>query len=84
MKKDTGNKIRKIRELKSVSQHHVAKHLGISQAAYSCIESGKTKINDEKLLKISNALDVSKDLIINFDVEVALNACLKVQPPVMS
>jgi XRE family transcriptional regulator, regulator of sulfur utilization len=84
MKKDTGSKIRKIRELKSVSQHHVAKFLGISQAAYSCIESGKTKINDEKLLKISNALDVSKDLIMNFDVEIALNACLKIQSTALS
>jgi XRE family transcriptional regulator, regulator of sulfur utilization len=75
MKKDTGSKIRKVRELKSVSQNHIAKFLGISQAAYSCIESGKTKISDEKLSKISIALEVPKEIIINFDVEVALNAC---------
>ena len=78
MKKCLGYKIRKVRELKNISQYYVASQLGISQAAYSGIESGKTKINNEKLLKISNTLNVDSDAIINFDTEIALKACMKI------
>jgi DNA-binding XRE family transcriptional regulator len=77
MRKCLGYKMRKIRELKNISQDYVAQHLGITQGAYSSIESGKVKINDETLLKISHALDVAVGIVINFDAEVALNACLK-------
>jgi transcriptional regulator with XRE-family HTH domain len=80
MKECTGSKIRKIRELKNISQNYVATRLGISQAAYSMIESGKTKVTDEKLLKISEALEVPRVIILNFDAELAMRAC-KVAPP---
>lgn len=59
-----GEKIRKIREFKNFTQQGMAEAIGVSQNAYSKIETGKTKsINDEILEKIALALDVSKDEI---------------------
>ncbi len=77
-------KVRKIREMKSISQEYVAKHLGISQAAYSNIENGKTGINEEKLFKIATVLDVQAEAIMKFDTEVAIDACMKAKEDVAS
>jgi len=63
----TGKKIRVIREIKNISQHYVAQKLGISQAAYSNIENGKTEINESKLHLIASILEVPIDTIKKFD-----------------
>jgi transcriptional regulator with XRE-family HTH domain len=84
MKQITGTQVRRIREMKSISQEYVAKHLGISQAAYSNIENGKTGISQEKLFRIAIALDVQAEAIIKFDTQVALEACMRsksISPP---
>ena len=39
------NNLRKIRREKDLTQEYIAFELGISQKAYSDIENGKTKIN---------------------------------------
>ncbi|HEY4799757.1 MAG TPA: helix-turn-helix transcriptional regulator [Bacteroidia bacterium] len=80
MKQTTGIKIRQIREIKNISQGYVARHLGITQGAYSNIECGKTKVDRKKLSQIASALEVAAEVIIKFDVETALNACLRSQP----
>lgn len=53
------NKIQDFRKRKKINQSEIAKHLGISQAAYAKIESGKTNISLDKLFLISDFLDVS-------------------------
>ena len=73
MKNSLGYKIRKIRELKNISQNYVAIHLGISQAAYSSIESDKVKIDENKLMKIATALCVETNVIRNFNEQTVLS-----------
>lgn len=51
-------RIKKYREQKNYAQHYVAEGLGISQKAYSKIETGETKLSVEHLLKISVLLEV--------------------------
>lgn len=58
--------LRKIRIIKGFSQDYVADLLNISQAAYSDIERGKTKINFEKLKKIASIFDLEISSIIDF------------------
>ena len=61
----------------NISQEYVAKHLGISQAAYSNIEGGKTMVSMDKLFRIAHALDVKAEAILKFDPRIALDACEK-------
>lgn len=62
-----------IRELRNLSQEHVASKLGIRQNTYSKIENNQTKLTAEMLQKISEVLEVSpmdimshQPAIINF------------------
>ena len=75
METTIGYKIRKVRKIKGLSQQYVAKKLGISQAAYSSIESGKTNVNEKKLECIAAAIDVEPDVIKNFNEQVVFNSC---------
>jgi transcriptional regulator with XRE-family HTH domain len=70
-----GYKIKKIREIKNISQDYVAKHLGITQTAYSNIENGKTKVDDIKLKKIASALNVDSSIIEGFNEQIIFNSC---------
>ena len=56
-----GNKIKNIRELKNFTQEYMAEKLDISQAAYSKMEKGDTKISPDKLNKIAEILEVNPD-----------------------
>jgi len=51
-------KLKKLRLAKNLSQLAVADQLGISQNAYSLIESGKTKMDEDKIIHLSKVLDV--------------------------
>jgi putative transcriptional regulator len=53
------NKIQDFRKRKKINQSEIAKHLGISQAAYAKIESGKTNISLDKLFLIADFLGVT-------------------------
>lgn len=68
-----GNKIKNIRELKNLTQEYVAEKLDISQAAYSKLESGETKVSKEKLVQIAEALEVTPEDIKSFDSEKYFN-----------
>lgn len=68
-----GQKLRVIREFRNYSQKHIANKLGISQNAYSRIESNQTKITTERLRQLADALKVpleellcDKDPVIQF------------------
>ena len=69
-----GNKIKNIRELKNFTQEYMAEKLDISQAAYSKMEKGETKISQDKLNKIAEILEVNPDDITDFDNKKVLNS----------
>jgi transcriptional regulator with XRE-family HTH domain len=60
-----GHKIRKIRELRNLSQSYVAHRLQISQSAYSKIENGDD-ISFNKFVQLSRVLRVEMAEILNF------------------
>lgn len=70
-----GYKIRKVREIKNLSQKYMADKLSVSQSHYSDIENCKTEISDEKLEEIARVLEVNTDTIKNFNDQVVFNAC---------
>lgn len=66
-------KIKKLRELRDLTQEHVAKELGMDQSAYSRIEKGMTKISHERLVKIATVLNVEPEDIYSFDESHVFN-----------
>jgi len=68
-----GHKIKNIRELKNLTQEFVAEKLDISQSAYSKIER-ETKMSDEKLAQIADALEVKPEDILAFDSQKYFNS----------
>lgn len=70
-----GYKIRKVREIKNLSQKYMADKLSVSQSHYSDIENCKTILSEEKLEEIARILEVSTDTIKNFNDQVLFNAC---------
>lgn len=55
----TGEKIRIHRVIKNYSQEYMSWCLGISQAAYSQIESGQTKVTVDRVYEIAEILEIS-------------------------
>ncbi len=68
-----GTKIKKVRELKNVTQQYVADKLGMTQGYYSRIENNSLSVDDELLAQIAEILGVEKEEIENFDDKVILN-----------
>jgi transcriptional regulator with XRE-family HTH domain len=58
-------RIKKVREQKNYSQTYLAEKLGISQKAYSKIETGDTKLTVDYLFKISEILEVNINELLN-------------------
>lgn len=57
-----GENIKRLRELKGISQDELAKMVGYSGGStISCIESGKRGVSQEQLFSFANALEVSLD-----------------------
>jgi transcriptional regulator with XRE-family HTH domain len=59
------NKLKKYRELRNYSQEYLANQLGISQNAYSKVESNQTKLTVSRLKMIASILDVSEEDLLN-------------------
>ncbi|MCC7452720.1 MAG: helix-turn-helix transcriptional regulator [Crocinitomix sp.] len=57
----TNLKIRKLRENADLTQEFMANSLKISQSAYAQLESGKNKISEDRLKKISEILAVDME-----------------------
>lgn len=68
--KNLGHKIKKLRELRNFSQEYMADQLGLSQSAYSKLETDQTELTYNKLSKIAEVLQVSISDIENFDEKV--------------
>ena len=67
-------KIKSIRELKNLTQEYMAEKLGITQAGYSKIESGTTKISYDKIVDISKILGVETEELLAFDSQKYFNS----------
>ena len=61
------NNIKNLRELKNLTQEHMAAQLEISQRAYSKIERGETDVPYSRLEQIAKALDMNVLDIVGFD-----------------
>jgi transcriptional regulator with XRE-family HTH domain len=68
-----GQKIKKLRELKNLTQTHLADQLGVSQSAYSKIELGESEVTYSKLEKISEALGMKPEEVIAFNESMVFN-----------
>lgn len=67
-------KIRNLRELKNLTQGYMAEQLGITQAGYSKIESGNTKLTYTKIEEISRVLGVQTEELLAFDSQKYFNS----------
>ena len=63
-------KIKRVRELRNISQKFVADQLNISLRAYYKIETGKTQITINRLNDISKILGVPAIEILQFNPEI--------------
>jgi len=63
-----GPRIRSLREAKGYTQEYMAGMLEISQSTFANIESGKTKLTFDRLIKIADVLQLHiKDLVTEVD-----------------
>lgn len=67
------NNIKSIRELKNYTQEYMAEELGITQAGYSKIEKGKTDISLTKISQIASILEITPDMLFQFDTKIFLS-----------
>jgi transcriptional regulator with XRE-family HTH domain len=67
-------KIKNVRELKNFTQDYVAERLGITQAGYSKIESGATKISYSKIVDIAKILEIETEELLAFDSQKYFNS----------
>ena len=63
-------KIKRVRELKNISQKFVADQLNISLRAYYKIETGKTQLTINRLNAISKIFGVPAMEILRFNPEI--------------
>ena len=68
-----GHKIKKVRELKNLTQEYVAAKLGMTQSAYSKIESEETDISFKRLEKIASLFGLLPEELINFSEALVFN-----------
>lgn len=70
---NTEQKIKNIRELKDFTQEYMAEQLGITQAAYSKIETGQTKLTSNKISDIAEIFDMDASDLIDLDMQKYFN-----------
>lgn len=68
-----GKKIKRLRELKDLTQDYVASEIGLSQSAYSKIEAGETDLTYQRLEKIAEVLQIKPEDIITFNEQMIFN-----------
>jgi|SRR6185312_7608920 len=68
-----GQKIKKLRELKNLTQEHLATELGLSQSAYSKIETGEVDVPYSRLEQIAKVLELKPEDIITFNEHIVFN-----------
>ena len=73
MRTPLGQKIKKLRELKNLTQGHVADKLGITQSNYCKMEMGKQDIPFGKLEEIASVLGMPVESVISFNENLIFN-----------
>ena len=68
-----GLKIKKIRELKNLTQEHVAGKLSMTQSAYSKIENEESDISYKRLEQIASLFDMLPEELISFNDALVFN-----------
>lgn len=68
----TQDKIRAIRTQQKISQEQMAERLELTTQAYSKIESGKTKLNLDRIQQIAHILNIDITELISDEKEVFL------------
>lgn len=71
---NTEQKIKSIRELKNLTQEYMAEQLGITQAAYSKIETGQTKLTPNKISDIAEIFDMDASDLMAYDMQKYFNS----------
>ena len=62
-----GSKIKRIREMRGITQEEIAEKLSLTAQAYGRMERGETSISTERMVKIADALGVNPEEIMRFD-----------------
>ncbi len=70
---NVGSKIKKLRELKNLTQEHVAERLGLTQSGYSKIENGEVDLPYSRLQNIADILEMKVEDITSFDEKFVFN-----------
>src|SRR5690554_469032 len=70
----TEEKIKSIRELKNFTQEFMADKLGITQAAYSKIENGQTKLTMNKIVDIATIFEMDVNDLMAYDTQKYFNS----------
>jgi transcriptional regulator with XRE-family HTH domain len=68
-----GTNIKKLRELKNLTQEHMASVIGVTQSAYSRLELGETEITYSKLARIASELGMKPEDVISFNESMVFN-----------
>lgn len=68
-----GKKIKQLRELRNLTQAHMARELGLSLGGYGKIERDETDVTISRLSKIANILETSVSNILSFDSSQIFN-----------
>jgi transcriptional regulator with XRE-family HTH domain len=68
-----GQKIKKLRELKNLTQTHMAQELSVTQSAYSKMELGESEVTYGRLEKISSVLGMKPEDVITFNESMVFN-----------
>ena len=58
------NRVKEIREDKGLTQMQIAKEIGITQRNYSYIETGKTMLTEDILIKLADYYNTSIDYLL--------------------
>ena len=66
-----GEKIKKVRQLRSLTQEALGSKINLTRSAISFIEQNG-KVNHQTLLNILKALNISEDDLMNFDHKAVL------------
>ena len=70
---EIGLKIKKIRELRNLTQEYMAQELNISQSTYSRFEKDGDDLTISQLHKISQVLEIKVEDLINFNEKFVFN-----------
>lgn len=60
-----GQRIKKIRKQKKLTQEKLAEHLDVSTVYISQMENGRTRLNLEMLVRVANLLDTDPGYFLN-------------------